>query len=115
MRHSDTQQSKSSHALKAASIKLISWNNLAGDFNTMTSISYSRLKEIVSSLGMSEVTIEKQFDNRVRSVLGQYYDIIFYKQLEVVNSHSIDLKTTKNGKSSDHNTLFAEFKLAAEK
>ncbi len=83
---------------------------LAGDFNTMTPTSYLKLKEIIDSLGLKEVKIETDVDKRVKSFMGQYYDIIFYKDLELVSAKAIDLKTTKNGKTSDHNPIFVEFK-----
>ena len=87
---------------------------LAGDFNTMTAKSYSRLKYITDRLEMLEVTISSDADKRSQSLMGQQYDFIFYKDLVPVKAGSIDLKETKNGKTSDHNPVFAEFKLLAE-
>jgi len=84
---------------------------LAGDFNTMTAKSSLKLKEIVSSIGMIETKIAPDADNRVKSLLGQQYDFIFYKKLKLVHSYSVNLKNSKMGKTSDHNPLFAEFKL----
>jgi endonuclease/exonuclease/phosphatase (EEP) superfamily protein YafD len=83
---------------------------LAGDFNTMTTTSYLKLKQIVTSIGLTEVEIPAAVDHRVISIMGQYYDFIFYKDLDLVNTKTIDLKTTRNGKTSDHNPLFVEFK-----
>ncbi len=82
---------------------------LAGDFNTMTSATYSKLKTIVERIGLTEVKIPKDLDKRVISFTGQYYDIIFSKQLKVINSYAIDLKETEHGKVSDHYPVFAEF------
>jgi endonuclease/exonuclease/phosphatase (EEP) superfamily protein YafD len=83
---------------------------LAGDFNTMTSSSYLKLVEVIKNIGMSEVKIGSALDNRVLSFMGQYYDMVFYKHLELVRSHAIDLKTSQMGKTSDHNPIFVEFK-----
>ncbi len=83
---------------------------LAGDFNTMTNTTYTKLKKIVARIGLTEVHIPKDLDKRVISFTGQYYDIIFSKQLKVVNSYAIDLKETEHGKVSDHYPVFAEFK-----
>jgi len=82
---------------------------LAGDFNTMTNTTYSQLKAIVGRIGLTEVKIPKDLDKRVISFTGQYYDIIFSKQLKVINSYAIDLKETEHGKVSDHYPVFAEF------
>lgn len=84
---------------------------LAGDFNTMTAESSLKLKEIIRSMGMIETKIASDADNRVKSLMGQQYDFIFYKKLKLVHSHSINLKNSKMGKTSDHNPLFAEFRL----
>ena len=84
---------------------------LAGDFNTMTLNSYLKLKEIVSSIGLIETKMTAELDHRVKSMFGQAYDFIFYKKLELIDSHSVNLETTTMGKTSDHNPLFAEFRL----
>lgn len=87
---------------------------LAGDFNTMTAATYLELKHIIDALELTEVTISPDSDKRVKSFMGQYYDFIFYKELSLVDIQSIDLKATKNGKTSDHNPITAEFKLNTE-
>lgn len=87
---------------------------LAGDFNTMTSNSYLKLKELVSSIGLIETNMATEFDHRVKSVFGQVYDFIFYKNLKLIDSYSVNLETTTMGKTSDHNPLFAEFRLIHE-
>lgn len=87
---------------------------LAGDFNTMTSNSYLKLKEIVRTIGLIDTKMAVGSDHRVTSMFGQAYDFIFYKKLELIDSHSVNLKTTTMGKTSDHNPLFAEFKLMHE-
>ncbi len=85
---------------------------LAGDFNTMTADSYLKLIEIVTSIGLTEAKMESSVDHRVKSIFGQAYDFIFYKKLKLIDSYSINLKTMTIGKTSDHNPLFAEFKLS---
>jgi len=87
---------------------------LAGDFNTMTARSYSKLKHITDKLEMIEVNISPDADKRLKSFMGQRYDFIFYKDLVPVKVQSIDLKETQNGKTSDHNPVFAEFKFIVQ-
>ncbi len=84
---------------------------LAGDFNTMTLNSYLKLKEIVGTIGLIETKMAVDSDHRVKSMFGQTYDFIFYKKLKLIDSYSVNLETTTMGKTSDHNPLFAEFKL----
>ncbi len=84
---------------------------LAGDFNTMTLNSYLKLKEIVGTIGLLETKMAEDSDHRVKSMFGQAYDFIFYKKLELIDSHSVNLESTTMGKTSDHNPLFAEFRL----
>jgi endonuclease/exonuclease/phosphatase (EEP) superfamily protein YafD len=86
---------------------------LAGDFNTMTSKRYLKLKEIVTSIGMIETKNEP--DYRVKSILKQPYDFIFFKKLKPIHSHTVNLQQSKMGKTSDHNPLFAEFELLNSK
>lgn len=84
---------------------------LAGDFNTMTSKSYLKLIEIVGSIGMIEAENTARTDHRVKSLFGQQYDFIFYKKLKLIDSYSVNLKESTLGKTSDHNPLYAEFKV----
>lgn len=85
---------------------------LAGDFNTLTSESHNILMQIINELNLTEAKIVPEDDHRVRSISRHYYDFIFYKKLQLLKTYSIDLKQTKNGKTSDHNPVFAEFRLA---
>lgn len=87
---------------------------LAGDFNTMTAGSYEKLKEIIHPIALIEARSAAHEDHRVISILGQVYDFVFYKGLELVHTYSIDLEKTTTGKTSDHNPLFAEFKLDSD-
>ncbi len=87
---------------------------LAGDFNTMSTDSYQKLTQITSRLGLTELDLKSssnKVDNRIKSLTGQVYDFIFYRELIQVKAHSINLKTSKNGKTSDHSPILAEFKL----
>lgn len=83
---------------------------LAGDFNTMTSDSYHKLTQIITALDLTESEINTTHDYRVKSVTEQVYDFIFYKGLIQIKAQTINLKTGKNGETSDHNPILAEFK-----
>jgi len=84
---------------------------LAGDFNTMTTISRALLMKTIKQLALHEVKLKETDDHRVRSAAGYYYDTIFYKNLSLLNAYSIDLKDSQYGYISDHNPVFAEFLL----
>jgi len=84
---------------------------LAGDFNTMTTISRALLMKTIKQLAFHEVKLKETDDHRVRSAAGYYYDTIFYKNLSLLNAYSIDLKDSQYGYISDHNPVFAEFLL----
>lgn len=75
----------------------------AGDFNTWTKKKTRRLKRMLSSYGLKEITYPREEDNRMR-FNGKVLDFIFYKGLELRES-----KVLGHIQGADHKPLTATF------
>ncbi len=74
----------------------------SGDFNTWSDGRHSIVQQVISSLGMTELVFEQ--DNRTR-FFGQHLDHIYIRGLRSLKS------STPQVESSDHNPMFATFKI----
>ena len=75
---------------------------IAGDFNSWNDKRCAIVDEVFSRLNLKEVTFLK--DNR-SFLFGETVDRVFYRGLEVIDSKSLQVK------SSDHNPVLVTFKL----
>ncbi|MCZ4370641.1 endonuclease/exonuclease/phosphatase family protein [Vibrio diazotrophicus] len=76
---------------------------VAGDFNSWSEERMSVMKQVLTSLGLSEVSFSP--DNRVRFISGLPLDHVFYRGLKLENA-----KAPESG-ASDHNPLLLSFSL----
>ncbi|WP_345993902.1 endonuclease/exonuclease/phosphatase family protein [Sulfurimonas sp. HSL-1716] len=76
---------------------------VAGDFNTWNTKRVESLREFTSDLSLKQVTFSD--NTNLKKVFSHSLDHIFYRGLELVDSHVINSKNI-----SDHNPIVAEFK-----
>ncbi len=76
---------------------------VAGDFNSWSEERMSVMKQVLTSLGLSEVVFSP--DNRVRFISGLPLDHVFYRGLKLENAKAPE------SDASDHNPLLLSFSL----
>jgi len=76
---------------------------VAGDFNSWSEERMSVMKQVLTSLGLSEVSFSP--DNRVRFISGLPLDHVFYRGLKLENAKAPE------SDASDHNPLLLSFSL----
>jgi len=76
---------------------------VAGDFNSWSEERMSVMKQVLTSLGLNEVSFSP--DNRVRFISGLPLDHVFYRGLKLENAKAPE------SDASDHNPLLLSFSL----
>jgi endonuclease/exonuclease/phosphatase (EEP) superfamily protein YafD len=76
---------------------------VAGDFNSWSEERMTVMKQVLTSLGLNEVSFSP--DNRVRFISGLPLDHVFYRGLKLENAKAPE------SDASDHNPLLLSFSL----